>query len=201
MHIILGSSSPRRKDLLSSLISQFTIIRPDTDEQVLANETAHEYCMRVAEEKRESLMPMLPQTENILLISSDTTVSLDDHILGKPEDYDDAERMIRLLQGRTHQVLSALALYIRIGTFEKRISGIESTDVAFKHLSSRDIAEYLSSIEYKDKAGSYAAQECGDMIIQKISGSVTNVIGLPLRLFFRLCSDANILHHLFIMKS
>jgi septum formation protein len=201
MHIVLGSSSPRRKDLLSSLFSQFTVIKPDTDEQVFSHETAHEYCMRVAEEKRESLVALLPQEDALLLISSDTTVSLDDHILGKPEDYYDAERMIRLLQGRTHQVLSALALYVRIGSHEKKITGIESTDVVFKHLSSQDITAYLSSIEYKDKAGSYAAQECGDMIIKRINGSVTNVIGFPLRLFFGLCSDMNILHHLFTYES
>jgi septum formation protein len=192
MKIILGSSSPRRKEILSRLGCTFEIQKPDTDESVLDGETAHEYCLRVAIEKRESLAAKISTHGDLLLISSDTTVSYEDHILGKPTDHTDAVRMLTLLQGNTHQVLSSLAIYVRVGNSVRRFQGTESTDVVFKHLTRDGIETYLSSLEYMDKAGSYAAQECGDMIISKITGSVTNVIGFPLRLFFRMTEAADI---------
>lgn len=192
MNIILGSSSPRRKDILSRLGCSFEIMKPDTDESVRDGETAHEYCLRVAVEKREALAGKIPPHGDILLICADTTVSYENHILGKPADHTDAVRMLSILQGNTHQVLSSLAVMIRTGNSVRRFENIESTDVVFKYLDWNSIEKYLSSIEYMDKAGSYAAQECGEMIISGIHGSVTNVIGFPLRLFFRMTEEAGI---------
>jgi septum formation protein len=171
-------------------------MKPDIDESVRPDETAHEYCLRVAVEKREALVPLMPAQGDLVLISSDTTVSFEDHILGKPADRADAVRMISLLQGNTHQVLSSLAILVRDGSGIRRFQGTESTDVTFKYLDHGAIETYLSSIEFMDKAGSYAAQECGDMIISGIRGSVTNVIGFPLRLFFRMSREAGILENI-----
>jgi septum formation protein len=201
MRIILGSSSPRRKDILSLITGSFDIIKPETDESVILGETAHAYCSRVARDKLRSLIPAVSSAdEDILLIASDTTVSFEDHILGKPEDQIDAIRMISLLQGRTHQVLTSLALYARRDGAEIFSDGLESTDVRFKTLGGKEIELYLSRIHYMDKAGAYAAQEQGDLIIERIEGSVTNVIGFPLRLFFRLCSENGILDNLWGLK-
>lgn len=196
MTVILGSSSPRRKYLLGSIITDFKIEKPETDESVLPGETAHEYCMRVAKAKREALLPL--ETEgDVLLISCDTTVSFEDHILGKPEDIDDAIRMLSLLQGNTHQVLSALAIYARIGEKELRDEAIESTDVTFRKLDTRGIESYLREVHVLDKAGAYAAQERPDMIIESINGSRTNVIGLPMRLIYALLINHGIMRSLF----
>lgn len=197
MRIILGSSSPRRKDILSAITGSFEILKPDTDESVLLGESAHAYCVRVAHDKLHALIPAaLSEKGNFILIASDTTVSFEDHILGKPVDRIDAMRMIALLQGKTHQVLSSLALYVRKNDTEIFFDGIESTDVTFKTLDAEGIAQYLSRIHFMDKAGAYAAQEQGDLIIEGIEGSVTNVIGFPLRLFFRLCYENGILEDL-----
>jgi len=198
MRIILGSSSPRRKDILSSITGPFEIMKPDIDESVVPGETAHAYCIRVAHEKLNALVPAVSSTkEDILLIASDTTVSFEDHILGKPVNYEDAVRMISLLEGKTHQVLSSLALYVRKNEKAIFLEGIESTNVTFKTLDAEGIEQYLSQIHFMDKAGAYAAQEQGDLIIQRIEGSVTNVIGFPLRLFFRLCSENNMIENFF----
>jgi septum formation protein len=186
--IVLGSSSPRRREILSKIIPSFSIIPPDTDESVLPDETAHQYCLRVAIEKCESVRETLPHN-NLICITCDTTVSLEDHILGKPLDRDDAIRMISLLQNRTHQVLSGLAVFARIDGKEIHASGIQSTDVTFRDLDRAGIERYLDSVDVMDKAGSYAAQECGEMIIKKIDGSFSNVVGFPLRLFFSLLSE------------
>jgi septum formation protein len=201
MRIILGSSSPRRKDILSALIGDFEIMKPEIDESVLDGENAHAYCVRVAEEKRAALINEcggsdVSAGESVLLITCDTTVALEDHILGKPSDIADAARMLSMLQGRSHQVLSGIALFARVNGREIFASGIESTDVVFRKLSPRGIDEYLSRVHVLDKAGAYAAQEHGRLIIERIDGSMTNVIGLPLRLLFSLMSDHAILRFL-----
>ncbi|HEY1406894.1 MAG TPA: Maf family protein [Spirochaetota bacterium] len=194
--IILGSSSPRRKELLGSIVPDFIIRKPDTDESVLDDESAHRYCLRVAREKREALLP-ITDAGNIILITSDTTVSKDDHILGKPTDREDAVRMLSILQGETHQVLSSIALYALIDGKEIRADGLESTDVTFKSLNIQEIERYLDAVHVYDKAGAYAAQEQGKLIISGIEGSITNVIGLPMRLLFSLLSENDLLRFIF----
>ena len=196
MTVVLGSSSPRRKDLLGSIINDFLIIKPEVDESVLRGETAHQYCTRVAVEKREALLP-LDLKGDLLLISCDTTVSFEDHILGKPENIDDAIRILSILQGNTHQVLSAVALYARIGGKELRDGAIESTDVTFRKLDNFGIKSYLREVYVLDKAGAYAAQERPDMIIESIDGSRTNVIGLPMRLMYSMLINHGIIQNLF----
>lgn len=196
MFVILGSSSPRRKDLLGTIITDFSIRKPETDESVLPGETAHAYCMRVAEAKREALLPVESHGDT-LIISCDTTVSYEDHILGKPEDMNDAIRMLSILQGNTHQVISAVAIYALIGGKEIRDERLETTDVTFRKLDPSGIEAYLREVHVLDKAGAYAAQERPDMIIREIAGSRTNVIGLPMRLIYSMLTDNGIMRRLF----
>ena len=196
MTVILGSSSPRRKDLLGTILPDFIIRKPDTDESVLPGETASDYCTRVAIAKREALLP-LDNGNNTLLISCDTTVAFENHILGKPVDHADAVRMLSILQGRTHQVISSIALYAQIDGKIVRDTGSETTHVTFRSLDISRIEAYLKEVHVFDKAGSYAAQERADMIIDTIEGSTTNVIGLPMRLLYSLIVKNNLITALF----
>ncbi len=188
MKIILGSASPRRRDILRTIIPEFEVISPDCDESPEKNESPEHFTGRVSRDKLESVLSIL-NIGNIpsLIITSDTIVAIDGLILGKPADYDDAVKKLALLNGRTHRVITGMTMMVtgRNGSMRDRIlTGIEITSVTFKKLDRRKIEEYLDSIDYCDKAGAYAFQEQGSMIIDCVSGSVTNIIGFPLRLFF-----------------
>ena len=193
MRVILGSSSPRRFDLFTSLFSHFETVIPDIDETPLDGETPQEYAIRVAKEKAEELLPLFTaEADPVLLVTSDTLVTFRGEIFGKPHDYAHAADMLTRLQGNTHEVISSIALAVTgSNTAPKFFTGFESTSVTFKPLSQAAIEQYLNTVHYLDKAGSYAAQEYGDMIIEKIQGSMTNVIGFPLRLFFQMLSKQN----------
>jgi septum formation protein len=184
MRIILGSSSPRRKELLGKIAASFEIISPDIDETPFPHETPDQFCMRASSEKARAVIPSAGEGE-YLIISADTIVTIDGLILGKPSGKNDAVAMLRKLQGRTHQVKTAITL-IRGGSVPCEITALDTTGVRFKTLSDDDIENYLSSIHYLDKAGSYAAQDNGNLIIEEIHGSMTNVIGFPQGLFFRM---------------
>jgi septum formation protein len=190
MRIILGSSSPRRRELLGKITDSFEILSPDVDETPLPGEEPETFCLRAAKDKAEAIARKV--SGEYLLISADTIVTIDGLILGKPRDHDDAFGMIERLQGRTHKVKTAITLFhAHKGGFSEA-TGAETTEVTFKSLSSEEIEQYLSSIHYLDKAGSYAAQEKGEMIIASLHGSMTNVIGFPVALFFRLLDETGI---------
>ena len=183
MHIVLGSSSPRRKELVGRVFPTFTIAVPNVDETPLPGESPETFCLRASRDKAAALLPAM-ESGDYLLISGDTIVTIDGLILGKPSSYDDACAMLTRLCGRTHEVMTAVTLHSSIKGVQKEISEMETTRVTFKNLSHDDIIAYLSKIHYMDKAGSYAAQEFGEMIISSVDGSMTNVIGFPMGLFF-----------------
>lgn len=192
MDIVLGSHSPRRRHLLSSLVKDFRTISPHINEYIRPDETPLVYSVRIAEDKMETILPLLGSISvPVLIITADTLVTIDGIILGKPSDHDEAVRFITMLNGKTHQVITSItcALVEVDRTLTHRITRSESTGVTFRRLSPGDINEYLESIEYRDKAGSYAFQDNGRSIIQSYSGSVTNIIGFPLRLFFTMLYD------------
>ena len=112
--------------------------------------------------------------------------AIDGKILGKPESEDEAVSMLRMLSGKEHFVLTGLCIVLKNGNEYRRFYGCEKTSVKFKMLSDEIIKKYLDMVNYSDKAGSYAIQEHGDLFVESISGSMTNVIGFPLRLFFRM---------------
>jgi septum formation protein len=187
MKIILGSKSPRRKIILSGITDEFKVMHPDADESIKTGESPVVYSERISADKAKSIFRNISRNEDALIISCDTIVCLNGEIFGKPESYDEAFSFLKKLSGKTHSVISSICLIKTNGlSIEKTSSGTETTLVSFLNLSDEDIENYLSKTEYMDKAGAYAAQENGNLIIGKIDGSLTNVIGFPLRLFFRM---------------
>jgi septum formation protein len=196
MNIILGSSSPRRKDLLKQIFDSFLIMHPKVDEIPHPFEKPLEFVKRASSDKLQDIQSRIFHSP-ALMITCDTIVTIDNEILGKPADYDHAFHILSKLSGKTHQVISAISLLYKNKHYCHKHYDYEITHVTFKPLNKSDIANYLSLINYKDKAGAYAAQEYGNMIIQNIDGSLTNVIGFPLRCFFRMAVDMDIIQKLF----
>lgn len=195
MKILLGSSSPRRREILGGIVDGFDIISPDVDETVLPGEAPESYALRISAAKAEALSDRTAALRGPwLLITCDTIVTLDSKIFGKPRDHDDAVNIIRTLTGRTHRVISALTLR-RSGA--EPLTRAETSHITFRHLDDEGIRGYLGKIHYMDKAGAYAVQELGTSIIERIEGSVTNVIGFPLTLFFTMTVDLGIAGKLF----
>jgi len=191
MKVFLGSASPRRKDILSLFIKDFEILKPSADESVLEGESPEFYSMRIGIEKCLACLSSIKDNE-FLLITSDTIVALDDIILGKPKDKADAIKTLQMLSGKTHRVISSLTLHYSKNSEYRRDTQIETTFVKFKNLSSSDIETYMTNVNCMDKAGSYAIQEMGSLIIDSISGSHSSVVGFPSGLFFRMLFEMNI---------
>jgi septum formation protein len=172
--LILASASPRRAELLKLLQVKFRVLPGD------AEEVAHEYlsplevCQLNAHRKARAVAKKIPDA---LVLGADTLVFLDGEILGKPRNPADARRMLTKLQGRTHQVVTGVCL-MHLRAHRERIFAV-STDVLFHPLDDRQIRDYLGRIHPQDKAGAYAIQDSGELIISEISGSFSNVVGLP----------------------
>lgn len=192
MNFILGSASPRRKMILSGLFDPIEIVHPSIDESVYPGETPESFVSRISREKMNSVLSQITSSENFTAVTSDTIVAIDNLILGKPESFRSAVDMLNLLSGREHRVLTGLSLYTGNSEGGVELSGLESTSVFFKKLDSETINRYLNIVDYSDKAGSYAIQEYGDLLVESINGSMTNVIGFPLRLFFSLLKKGDL---------
>ena len=196
MRVILASSSPRRRELLQGLIGEFDIIPPDVDESSLPGENPRAHAERISGLKAAATLAKAPpDAGGLLIIASDTIVTIDGNIIGKPADHADAVRTLALLSGRTHSVITAVTLVLRDGLV-RTLTSSEETGVTFLPMGEDDIRGYLELVHYMDKAGSYAAQEHGDRIIERIDGSVTNVIGFPLRRFFVMLTSLGIINRL-----
>jgi septum formation protein len=174
LDIILASRSPRRRDLLALLGRPFRILEPEHEEQRLPGEHAGDYAVRNAREKARSIRHHT--AENFFIIGADTIVVVDDAILEKPRDAADARAMLRLLSGRRHEVITGLALLTPAG---ERCWPVR-TQVVFRALSDAEIEAYLATGEPFDKAGAYGIQGHAAHMVQGLSGSYTNVVGLPL---------------------
>ena len=173
MKLILGSGSPRRRELLGQLGVSITETRsPDIDETPIKAEQPRAYCMRMAVEKSN----ILAAVEGEIILCADTTVALGRRILGKPEDRDEAERFLRLLSGRRHKVITAVS----VKTAHKLWTRDVVTDVRMKRLSEPEITTYLNTDDWQGKAGGYAIQGPAGAFIPWISGSYSAVMGLPL---------------------
>ncbi|MDA8772991.1 Maf family nucleotide pyrophosphatase [Luminiphilus sp.] len=171
MQIVLASGSPRRQSLLELLRPEFTCITPDVDESRNEGETPKNYVSRLAIMKASAV-----DAQGALVLGADTTVTINNNVLGKPEDYEDATHMLSLLSGQSHQVMTGVAA--RCGDAIE--SFVVTTTVTFVQLSKRDIASYLDTAEPWDKAGAYAIQGRGGVFVQQIQGSYSSVVGLPL---------------------
>lgn len=175
----LASSSPRRSQILQNLGFQFEIFSCEIDELPLINEKGQDYVMRMALEKNRVAREKW-QVENLIapslpFLSADTSVILDDKILGKPQDQGQAAEMLRALSGREHQVITALCVANKL----QIQSTLQISQVRFKSLTEWEIQNYISTGEPMDKAGAYGIQQLGGAFIENINGSFTGVMGLP----------------------
>ncbi|MGE3176285.1 MAG: nucleoside triphosphate pyrophosphatase [Vicinamibacterales bacterium] len=174
MDLLLASASPRRAELLTAAGFAFRARATDVDERVRPGELPLAYVQRLASEKSAAAHD--PNAPDRVTLGADTAVVVDGVILGKPIDDRDAEAMLRRLSGRTHDVLTGISL--RCGVRE--VVRVERTAVEFAALSNQDVSWYVQSGEGRDKAGGYAIQGLASRFIPRISGSYSNVVGLPI---------------------
>ena len=172
---ILGSGSPRRRDLLNEAGYQFSIEPSKADELEPGQLDVRELTMANARLKAEEVAQRFPDA---IILGADTLVAIDDQVLGKPCDSEQALEMIRRLNGNTHQVMTGVCLMRKEPPYS--VEHCEVTDVHFKSLTEEELREYHNLIDPLDKAGAYAAQEHGEVIIEKTEGSWSNVVGLPM---------------------
>ena len=172
--VILASASPRRSELLASMDIEFEVVPSHVEELIDGYDFIPDLCEANARIKAEPIADLHPEC---LVVAADTMVYLEDTLYGKPTDLDDAHRMLTRLQGRTHQVTTGVSLVYHNEEISKSFSVI--TNVTFLSLDAGQISEYLAKIDPLDKAGGYAIQEHKQMIAKRVSGSVSNVVGLP----------------------
>jgi septum formation protein len=175
--LILASNSPRRKELLRQVGLDFRVDPADVDESILAGETPEGYAVRVALEKARVASA---RAGTGIVIAADTIVVLDGEILGKPADPADAERMLKLLSGNVHRVITGLV--VMDAATGKARTDTSITRVWFRSLALQEIISYVATGEPLDKAGAYGIQERGALLVDKIDGCYFNVVGLPLSL-------------------
>jgi septum formation protein len=188
--LILASASPRRRELLAQTGLKFTAVAANLNEDLLPDEAAAAYVQRLAEEKAQAVWNAHQSSNTVddplIVLGADTCVVCDGHILGKPTDTADARRMLKLLSGRTHAVLTGLAAV----TNRKIARDVEVTQVTFNCLDDADIAQYIASAEPLDKAGAYAIQGYAARWIPRIEGCYFNVVGLPIARTIALLAEA-----------
>ncbi len=173
--LVLASASPRRAELLRAAAIDFVVVPPEVDESIGEGEAPARYVERLARAKAEAVLRA--HTDRVVL-AADTTVVVDEHVLGKPASAADARRMLTMLAGRTHEVITGVAL----AAGEAVQSGHATTVVAFAPMTPEWIDWYVASGEPMDKAGAYAIQGLASRFVTSISGSYSNVVGLPVAL-------------------
>lgn len=173
MKIILASGSPRRRELLGDAGIPFEVKAPEVDESRHPREKPLAYVRRVAQLKHRCVAEVFPRRT---VLAADTIVVLGSSVLGKPRSRAEATQMLRRLSGRTHVVLTAVVA----GNRAYRRTQVVRTSVTFRRLSTREIARYVGTGEPLDKAGAYGAQGQGRVLVARLRGSYTNVIGLPM---------------------
>lgn len=188
--LILASASPRRRELLTQASVDFTVEAANLSEERLADEAAAAYVQRLAVEKAQAVWNRHKASDSpddpLIVLGADTAVVSEGHILGKPVDAADAARMLRILSGRTHTVLTGLAAVTRKGAN----SDVEITQVTFNILKDAEIARYVETGDPLDKAGAYAIQGYAARWIPRIEGCYFNVVGLPIARTIALLDEA-----------
>jgi septum formation protein len=179
MPLILASASPRRAELLRNAGIKFTVEPAHVPEQALPGEQPLEYAQRLARNKAHVIFDT--HSDNVVL-GADTVVVVDEHLLEKPQDDLDAARMLRLLSGRSHQVITGVCLVTQ--GFDQ--TEAEVTEVRFSSLSDQEIANYVATGEPMDKAGAYAIQGMASRWVERIDGCYFNVVGLPVPRLYRM---------------
>ena len=180
--LILASKSPRRAEILAAAAWPFEQMAAGIDETRYQSEDAVVYVKRLAQTKAEAVAQKIGKG---LVLGADTVVVVEGEILGQPRDEEDARRMLRLLNGKWHEVLTGVA-FVRAGETNQTIVDHQSTRVRFCEMSDEEINWYVSTGEPSDKAGAYAIQGKGGIFIEKIEGDYFNIVGLPIRLVYEL---------------
>jgi septum formation protein len=175
--LVLASNSPRRHEILSAAGIPFIVRAPDVPEEARPGESAIDYVRRLAEAKAFAVALSAGE----IALGADTVVVVDQQILEKPSSADDALRMLRLLSGREHEVITGICLR----TESRKIVDVASTKVRFVELSEQEMIEYVRSGEPMDKAGAYAIQGLASKFIDRVEGCYFNVVGLPVALLYR----------------
>ncbi len=183
--LVLASASPRREELLRNAGLRFQVQPAHIPEQRQDSEAPREYAIRLAREKARAVAACEPRA---WVLGADTIVCADEHVLEKPADADDAARMLRLLSGRTHQVMTGVCV-VGPGVEE---TATETTEVVMSPISDEEIAAYVATGEPMDKAGAYAIQGIASRWVTRIDGCYFNVVGLPVPLVYRMLRRHNL---------
>jgi septum formation protein len=182
--LVLASASPRRQELLRSAGIAFEVQPADIPEDPLPGEGAKECAERLA---REKALAVARQRPHDCVLGADTVVAVDGQILGKPSDGADAARMLRMLSGRVHLVITGVCI---VASGQCSVAS-ETTSVTMSEISEKEIADYVASGEPMDKAGAYAIQGIASRWIPRIEGDYSNVVGLPVALVWRMLRESN----------
>lgn len=186
--LILASGSPRRAEILAAVGWEFEKQVADVDETESAGEKPEDYVRRLARKKAETVAA---NHENALVLGADTIVVIDNQIVGKPRDFDDARRMLRMLSGNWHEVLTGIALVkVSAGNFETQVD-LQRTRVKFAELNDSEVEFLVEKGAPLDKAGAYAVQAQAALFIEEIRGDYWNVVGLPVNLVYELLKKTN----------
>ncbi len=198
--LVLASASPRRQELLRNAGIPHTVCPANVPEILRPGETPREFAMRVAGEKARAVWRTFREPDEAtglprLVLGADTIVVVDEQVLGKPEDAEDARRMLRLLSARTHEVLTGVCLLGQengpetgVGQYFEDVRA-EITRVAFDKLREEEIRKYVEQGEPMDKAGAYAIQGIASKWVHRLEGDYPNVVGLPVRLVYRMLRE------------
>src|SRR5687768_2498753 len=182
--LILASASPRRAEILTAVGWEFEKQVTDIDESILRGETAEDYVQRLAAEKARVIAE---KNADAIVLGADTTVVIDEKIIGKPKDLDEAGEMIKILSGNWHEVLTGVAIVRNSET----LVDFQRTSVKFAQMNEDEIEFLVQKGKPLDKAGAYAVQEQAALFIEKIEGDYWNVVGLPVNLIYSLVKAAN----------
>ncbi len=185
VRLILASASPRRADLLAAAGFAFDVMPVEIDERVLGAERPADYVARLARQKARDIAR---RNSGRPVLGADTAVVVDDRILGKPADAAEAGRMLQMLSGRSHKVLTGVAVCLD----DREAGEVACTRVRFLQLSAAEIAWYVASGEPYDKAGAYAVQGFASRFVESIDGSYSNVVGLPVATVYRLLKQLGV---------
>jgi septum formation protein len=177
--LLLGSQSPRRRDIVGGLGIPFVVHAAEIDESVHPAEPVDDYLVRVVDAKLSAVAPAAVVRRAAGALVADTVVVIDDQIVGKPRDSEDALRLLELLAGRVHRVLTRFAVLDCDRPGEVASARTVESLVTMRAASRDELTRYAATGEGLDKAGAYAVQGCGAFLVERIEGSHTNVIGLP----------------------
>jgi len=190
--LVLASASPRRQELLGSAGIPFTVQAADINETPLEGESPRDCAERLA---REKALAVFDSRRQDWVLGADTIVVVDGVILGKPRDADDAARMLRLLAGRTHEVITGVCVVGAVASRQLPVAiktASETTVVTFSEMSDDEIKNYVTTGEPLDKAGAYAIQGIASRWIPRVEGDYSNVVGLPVALVYRMLRELGV---------